>query len=103
MSEFQDDDVVMYEWYDHDIHTTNISFEVTDRALVNDNTAKWLLKDLKMLFTEVAKIRGRSLADELELACDHIKSNICLCDWGDDCPMNSEPDFTYCPKCGEKL
>ena len=35
--------------------------------------------------------------------CDHIKSNICLCDWGDECPMNSEPDFTYCPKCGEKL
>ena len=103
MSEFQDDDVVMYEWYDHDIHTTNISFEFTDRALVNDNTAKWLLKDLKMLWTEVAKIRGRSLADELELTCDHVKSNICLCDWGDDCPMNSEPDFTYCPKCGEKL
>ena len=35
--------------------------------------------------------------------CDHIKRNICLCDWGDDCPMNSEPDFTYCPKCGVKL
>ena len=35
--------------------------------------------------------------------CDHKKRNICLCDWGDDCPMNSEPDFTYCPKCGEKL
>ena len=35
--------------------------------------------------------------------CDHKKRNICLCDWGDDCAMNSEPDFTYCPKCGEKL
>ena len=35
--------------------------------------------------------------------CTHKKRNICLCDWGDDCPMNSEPDFTYCPKCGVKL
>ena len=35
--------------------------------------------------------------------CDHQTHNICLCDWGDDCAMDNEPDFTYCPKCGEKL
>ena len=99
MSEFQDDDVVMDEWYDHEKNTTNISFEFTNRALINNDTAKWLLKNLKMLWTDVAKIRGRSLADELELACDHA-------DWTSSAYSDGiyvDMGYRYCPKCGEKL
>ena len=48
--------------------------------------------------------RTNGLVDPAQTdTCTHKKRNICLCDWGDDCPMNNEPDFTYCPKCGEKL
>ena len=49
------------------------------------------------------KDNGNGAQSASELACDHVKRNICLCEWGDDCQMNNEPDFTYCPKCGEKL
>ena len=56
MSEFQDDDMVMHEWYDHEKHRTIISFEFTDRALGNSNTAKWSLENLRILWTEAAKI-----------------------------------------------
>ena len=102
MSEFQDDDVVMHEWYDHEKHTTNISFEFTDRALVNDNTAKWLLKDLKMLWTEVA---NGPVSPAQTDTCTHHGIDSGGADYygTSNPPQEADWNYAYCPNCGEKL
>ena len=73
----------------------------------DQRTAAWALDEVEGILNNWGHLHGMDLqADELELvepACDHVNRNICICDWGDDCPMNNEPEFAFCPKCGEKL